>query len=280
MCVPLQRIGEFEDIARAILFVASDEASYISGAPNSRWTAVGRRHVLPGPAGPALATRGLSPAEAHWQRAGAAGRPARGGHNIRSVSPRSPARLHPISIPGVARTAHPPAWFVAVGAFLALVGAAIFRAAPSILIDRWHDTSLVPREHLRGGLGNLVLYGLDRTVRRSADGTLRHAASRGGSADAGRAGQRLTVFMTTTWQLILLWGVLVGLGTGSMALAVVATVVDRWFVARRGLSPAFSPRASARPARVLPALRPCPNATTGGRSRSPSPSPHSRGSRV
>src|SRR6185369_12656709 len=32
-----------------------------------------------------------------------------------------------------------------------------------------------------------------------------------------------------------LWGVLVGLGTGSMALAFVATITGRWFVKRRGL---------------------------------------------
>ena len=48
-------------------------------------------------------------------------------------------------------------------------------------------------------------------------------------------GSGLTVFMTASWQLILLWGVLVGLGTGSMALSLVATVTNRWFVARRGL---------------------------------------------
>ena len=41
--------------------------------------------------------------------------------------------------------------------------------------------------------------------------------------------------MTASWQLVLLWGVLVGLGTGSMALSLVATVTGRWFVARRGL---------------------------------------------
>ncbi len=49
------------------------------------------------------------------------------------------------------------------------------------------------------------------------------------------AGSGLTVFMTASWQLVLCWGVLVGLGTGSMALAFVATVTGRWFVARRGL---------------------------------------------
>nr|BFE88703.1 hypothetical protein GCM10020093_113040 [Planobispora longispora] len=48
-------------------------------------------------------------------------------------------------------------------------------------------------------------------------------------------GSGLTVFMTTGWQLVLLWGVLVGLGTGSMALALVATVTGRWFVRHRGL---------------------------------------------
>jgi sugar phosphate permease len=49
------------------------------------------------------------------------------------------------------------------------------------------------------------------------------------------AGSGLTVFMNASWQLVACWGVLVGLGTGSMALAFVATVTNRWFVHRRGL---------------------------------------------
>lgn len=49
------------------------------------------------------------------------------------------------------------------------------------------------------------------------------------------AGSVATVWMTASWQLILYWGVLVGLGSGSMALAFAATVTNRWFVARRGL---------------------------------------------
>ncbi|MCY0961922.1 MFS transporter [Streptomyces sp. H27-H5] len=44
-----------------------------------------------------------------------------------------------------------------------------------------------------------------------------------------------TLWMTQSWQLILFWGVLVGLGSGSMALAFAATVTNRWFTARRGL---------------------------------------------
>ena len=48
-------------------------------------------------------------------------------------------------------------------------------------------------------------------------------------------GSGLGVFVTTSWQLILLWGGVVGTGTGSMALVFAATVANRWFVRRRGL---------------------------------------------
>jgi predicted MFS family arabinose efflux permease len=49
------------------------------------------------------------------------------------------------------------------------------------------------------------------------------------------AGAALSIFVTASWQLILTWGILIGVGSGSMALVFVATVVDRWFVAKRGL---------------------------------------------
>jgi sugar phosphate permease len=41
--------------------------------------------------------------------------------------------------------------------------------------------------------------------------------------------------MTKVWQLILLWGVVIGIGTGMTALVLGATIAARWFVARRGL---------------------------------------------
>jgi sugar phosphate permease len=44
-----------------------------------------------------------------------------------------------------------------------------------------------------------------------------------------------SVFMAQVWQLIGLWGVLVGVGSGAMALVLGATVATRWFVKRRGL---------------------------------------------
>jgi MFS family permease len=41
--------------------------------------------------------------------------------------------------------------------------------------------------------------------------------------------------MTQVWQLVLLWGVIVGIGTGLTAMVLAATVATRWFNHRRGL---------------------------------------------
>ncbi|GLH76483.1 MFS transporter [Bradyrhizobium sp. SSBR45G] len=41
--------------------------------------------------------------------------------------------------------------------------------------------------------------------------------------------------MTQVWQLVLLWGVVIGIGTGMTAMVLGATIATRWFVARRGL---------------------------------------------
>jgi sugar phosphate permease len=49
------------------------------------------------------------------------------------------------------------------------------------------------------------------------------------------AATAISVFMQSVWQLILLWGVLVGIGSGAMALVLGATVATRWFVKQRGL---------------------------------------------
>ncbi|NJP32000.1 MFS transporter [Micromonospora thermarum] len=129
-----------------------------------------------------------------------------------------------------------PAWTVAAVAFVALVGAAGFRATPSVLLHPLHAEFRWPLATISAAVSvNLLLYGLtapfaaalmDRFgIRRVVAAALLLVA----------AGSGLTVFMTASWQLVLCWGVLVGLGTGSMALAFVATVTGRWFVRLRGL---------------------------------------------
>ncbi|GAB1645244.1 MFS transporter [Krasilnikovia sp. MM14-A1259] len=129
-----------------------------------------------------------------------------------------------------------PAWAVAAVAFVALVGAAGFRATPSVLLRPLHDEFGWSLATISAAVSvNLLLYGLTAPfaaalmdafgIRRVVMGALLLVA----------AGSGLTVLMNASWQLVLCWGVLVGLGTGSMALAFVATVTNRWFVQRRGL---------------------------------------------
>jgi MFS family permease len=49
------------------------------------------------------------------------------------------------------------------------------------------------------------------------------------------AGLLISLMMTQIWQLVLLWGIVVGIGTGLTAMVLAATVATRWFNHRRGL---------------------------------------------
>jgi sugar phosphate permease len=49
------------------------------------------------------------------------------------------------------------------------------------------------------------------------------------------SGLLLALTMTQVWHLVVLWGIVVGIGTGMTALVLGAVIATRWFVARRGL---------------------------------------------
>lgn len=49
------------------------------------------------------------------------------------------------------------------------------------------------------------------------------------------AGIAASLFMTELWQLVALWGIVIGVGTGMTAMVLGATVASRWFSHRRGL---------------------------------------------
>ncbi|GAA2972769.1 MFS transporter [Actinokineospora diospyrosa] len=128
------------------------------------------------------------------------------------------------------------AWFVAGVAFVALVGAAGFRAAPSVLIDPLHNEFGWSTATISTAVSiNLLLYGLISPFAAALMERLGMRKVVSGALVLVAAGSGLTVFMTASWQLLLLWGVLVGVGTGSMALTFVATVTSRWFVKHQGL---------------------------------------------
>ncbi|GAA3584316.1 MFS transporter [Nonomuraea rosea] len=141
-----------------------------------------------------------------------------------------------VSTPAPTRRGLHRAWFVAAVAFVAILGAAGFRATPGVLITPLHDEFGWSTGTISLAVSiNLVLYGLTAPF---AAALMDRFGMRRVVAIALlliAAGSGLTVLMTASWQLLLFWGVLVGLGTGSMALVFAATVVDRWFVRHRGL---------------------------------------------
>ncbi len=128
------------------------------------------------------------------------------------------------------------AWFIAAAAFVALIASAGFRAAPGVLIDPLHAEFGWSRATIASAVTvNLVLFGLFSPF---AAALMERFGMRKVSATAlfvialGAGG---TVFMTASWQLVMCWGVLVGLGAGSLSMSFAATVAARWFVRSRGV---------------------------------------------
>jgi MFS family permease len=120
--------------------------------------------------------------------------------------------------------------------FVALVGAAGFRSTPGALVEP------LQREFgwSTGTIGfamsiNLALYGVTAPFAAALMERFGVRKVTAGAMALIALGSGLTVFMTAAWQLVMLWGVLVGLGAGSISLGFVATIGTRWFVKRQGL---------------------------------------------
>src|SRR5919201_1343245 len=128
-----------------------------------------------------------------------------------------------------------PAFVVAGAVFVVLLCAAAVRATPSILIVPLEREFGWSRALLSSAVSvNLVLYGLVGPF--AAALMERFGIRRTVLVSLGLicAGVAFTSQMRASWQLLLTWGVLVGLGTGTTAMVLGATVVNRWFVHRRG----------------------------------------------
>jgi MFS family permease len=148
------------------------------------------------------------------------------------------------------------AWVVFAVTFVTLLGAAGFRSTPSILMVPLEDEFGWSRALVGFAVSvNLLLFGFSGPF--AAALMLRFGIRKVvvSALLTISAGALLTTQMREPWQLILLWGVVVGLGTGCMATVLAATVANRWFVARRGLVLGLLTAASATGQLVfLPAL--------------------------
>ena len=129
-----------------------------------------------------------------------------------------------------------PAWLAFGVTFLTLVTTAGFRSASSVLIIPLEDAFGWGREQISLAVAvNVLIYGL---VAPFAAALMERFGIRRvvmSALTAVSIGSFLTMFMSAPWQLIALWGFVVGASTGAMALVFAATVANRWFVQKRGI---------------------------------------------
>ncbi|MDX1886432.1 MFS transporter [Mycolicibacterium sp. 120270] len=138
------------------------------------------------------------------------------------------------------------AWVVAAVSFVAILGAAGFRSVPGVMMTPLHHE--FGWSHGTVGLAmsiNMTLFGLTAPFAAALMDRFGVRPVLSIALTLIAAGSALSVFMTASWQLVLLWGVLVGVGTGSISMGFVATVATRWFEARRGLVTGVLTAASA-----------------------------------
>ncbi len=129
-----------------------------------------------------------------------------------------------------------PAWMVAVVAFVTLIGAAGFRSAPGVFIVPLQNEFGWSRAVLSLAVGvNLVLFGLTAPFAAALIDRFGIRLVTSTALALIALGSGLTVFVTAAWQLVVLWGLVIGTGTGAMALVFAATIANRWFVRSRGL---------------------------------------------
>ena len=128
------------------------------------------------------------------------------------------------------------AWVVAAVTFCVLLTAAGIRSTPGVLMVPLENEFGWSRATISFAVAvNIFLYGLAGPfaaailerfgLRRTIIVALAIVAS----------GVALTPLMQHSWQLVLLWGVVVGSGSGVTALVLGATVAARWFDRQRGL---------------------------------------------
>jgi MFS family permease len=128
------------------------------------------------------------------------------------------------------------AWLVALVTLGVLMAAAGFRSSVGAMLEPLEHTFGWSRATTSGAVSlNLVVYGLTAPFAAALIGRFGLRRVLLTALLLVAAGSGLTTLMTAAWQLWLLWGLVVGVGTGSMALVVGAIVADQWFATHRGL---------------------------------------------
>jgi sugar phosphate permease len=135
----------------------------------------------------------------------------------------------------VARRIH-YGWIVAATTFAVLLVGAGMRSAPGVLLVPLEEAFGWSRATISFAVSvNLLMYGLTGPFAAALLERIGIRASMLIALTTISAGFALTTLMTAPWQLVLLWGIVVGGGAGMIATVLGAIVANRWFKQQRGL---------------------------------------------
>ncbi|MEK9664267.1 MAG: MFS transporter [Candidatus Nanopelagicales bacterium] len=128
------------------------------------------------------------------------------------------------------------AWLVATVTFLVLLASAAFRSSVGVMFVPFEEEFGWSRSAISLAVSvNLVLYGVTAPFAAAFMERFGIRQVAAGALLLIGLGTGLTLVMTESWQLVIFWGLFVGLGTGATALVFGSLVANRWFVKRRGL---------------------------------------------
>jgi MFS family permease len=127
------------------------------------------------------------------------------------------------------------AWIVVGVTFVTLLVAGAIRGSPGILVVPLENEFHWSRATISFAIGvKIFLYGLVAPFAAALMETVGVRRTMLGALALIGAGAATTPLIQAPWQLVLLWGVIVGAGCGALANVLAATVATRWFVAQRG----------------------------------------------
>ena len=128
-------------------------------------------------------------------------------------------------------------WIILIITFLAIIVAGIVRSSSGVFIAPFENDFGWGRPSISFAFAvSLFLYGFSGPFMAAFVEKFGLKRMMLGSMALLAAGLALTFIMESEWQLILIWGIIIGLGSGLFLTVLSTQVANRWFVKRRGLA--------------------------------------------
>lgn len=128
-------------------------------------------------------------------------------------------------------------WIILLVTFLAIITAGIIRSASGVFIVPFEEQFNWSRSSISLAFAvSLFLYGVSGPFMAALVDKYGLKRMMLGSMSLLMVGLASTYVMQHEWHLLLIWGVMIGLGSGLFLSVLSAQVANRWFVKRRGLA--------------------------------------------